>query len=160
MATTRAKPWDPGKPHKTDFSGHYFSTGGREVIRMSTHGMDGVIANLHSLNSGVREACQEITERSMNRLAELARQRVPVREGRLRESITERLSPGKLAFEVFCDPEVFARDGKPYYAPHVNFGTVFQAANPFLTSSAEEVFPEYETEIQQAVRDRITRTTR
>jgi hypothetical protein len=144
--------WNPPRPAKNVYSGRQFSTGGREVVRMSVHGIDGVVSNLYGAAGDVKERCQAAALRAMRRIAALARQRVPVRSGLLRRSITERLSDEGLAFEVYCDPAAFAAAKKPYYPPHVNYGTVRQAANPFLTGSAAEVWPDYNSDIRAAVR--------
>ena len=101
---------------------------------------------MQTLPSEAFEAVQKWAEEIALRLAERAKEVVPVRTGHLLESISPVFG------EDFDDPD---SDGSPRafepvqvvadtpYASFVEFGTSKMAAQPFLGPAAEELEPEF-----------------
>jgi len=85
-----------------------------------------------NLNDSGRQKIADALNKKGLRIVREAKQRAPVDTGRLRASITAEL------IERGDKPRVLVGSNVDY-APHVEFGTEKQAAQPFLRNSARQV---------------------
>lgn len=127
-------------------------------VRVS--GVTGLIANIYAADREVTRAVQRATKRAADDVEALAKQLAPVDTGRLKRSITKRVSPGGLTFEVFPDPAVFAGDNVQDYSPFVEFGTIHSPAQPFLFPAMEAIAPHYRRDVSDAVRRALRRAAK
>jgi HK97 gp10 family phage protein len=97
-------------------------------VKVTLEGMPRLRATL----SGIPETGRRVVQREVKRAAlnveAGAKRRAPVDTGRLRNSITHRVEPDGLSAVVGTNVE---------YAPHVEFGTRFQRAQPYLVPALE-----------------------
>jgi len=103
-----------------------------------TSRLPGIAAELQPrVSNAVKEGAE--------RVAESARQKVPVDSGELQNRITvERVAPAEYA--------VVAGDSEAFYAHFLEWGTSDHAAQPFLMPALEENRDEVAADVQQVLR--------
>src|SRR6058998_2438135 len=94
---------------------------------------------LQTLPPEIFERVQQVLMNGAVRVAERARELVPVRTGHLLASIRADLGEGEVEGETFSPVQVVADTS---YASFVEFGTSRMQAEPFLTPAVEEIEPE------------------
>jgi HK97 gp10 family phage protein len=144
-------------PQRKNTTNGRFSTGGRRIIDMRVTGMEGLIANIYSTDQACQAAVREAVARYGATTQALALQLVPFRTGLLYSSIRQYPTPSGLGVSVGCEPAVFAARRKPYYAPHIEYGTVHMRAQPFLGPAHRTASRMFRTELSAAIRDAINR---
>lgn len=121
----------------------------------------GVVANLYKADKHVQELVGNAQEYNARRTVTVGRRIAPASvpgsypgagTQRLRRSIGYRMSPKRLAWTVLCKPEIFAREGFPYYPLWVHEGTQNVVARPFLRQTYEILKPEYTRNVGNAVK--------
>jgi hypothetical protein len=124
--------------------------------KLSVRGQKAVIANMNNWRTNVLRRLRTHTAQTGVEVRDMAKTVSPYRTGRMRRSITLNLSPKGFAFEVFYDPQVFARDGEPYYAVFVELGTRLMPAWPTISWAYDINAPRYAA----GVRDILRRSSR
>lgn len=121
-------------------------------------GTAGVIRNLKKFGEDVLEEIRQATINNGYAAYTLARNICAVDTGRLRKSITldpEPVTPkGVFQIKLYYDPQLFREDEVPYYAPYVEFGTRFMAAQPAIGPAYDHIAPKYLSEVRQILRKR------
>lgn len=92
-------------------------------------GLSAVKKELRKLSAEARKAGKRAVNASARAVRDSARSRVPVKTGELKKSITTRVSRKGIGARVGTNDEA---------GPFVEFGTVRQAAKPFLFPAAEQ----------------------
>jgi len=115
------------------------------------------INNLYYADKKLQAEVREINERFGRESAELASELAPRRTGRLASSYTFRLSQNGRTVYIYSDPQVFFRDGQPYYAVFVEFGTATSPAQPHLTPAFREMLPYYQEDVSRAIQRALGR---
>ena len=99
--------------------------------------------DIKDYSKNVKSAYDQARERSLEIIGltaeKYAKEATPVRTGRLRNSITHEVD----AKDVYIGSNV-------EYAPHVEYGTIHQKAQPFLRPAATEHTSTYKRIIQDA----------
>lgn len=119
-------------------------------IQVTVENEGDIIRLMQTLPPEVFAKVQQVLKNGAIRLAERARELVPVRTGHLLASIRTELGEnieGQAAF----DPVQVVADTP--YASFVEFGTSRMKAQPFLTPAAEETEPEVLEEIDSVLRE-------
>jgi hypothetical protein len=80
--------------------------------------------------------------------------------GRFRRSITLRLSKDNLVYEVYYDRSVFIADGEPYYAPYIEYGTIWMAERPVLWTAWHETYATFNKELSEEIQKSLRRRER
>jgi HK97 gp10 family phage protein len=93
----------------------------------------------------IREGLAAAPHDEMSKVTERAKEIVPVRTGRLRNSIYRRKT-GFLSWEV---------GATMFYAGFVEFGTRYMRARPYLRPAVEEKMPEVREELKDALIEKI-----
>jgi HK97 gp10 family phage protein len=104
------------------------------------------IAGLRTLSAGLNEAINRGTGRAAHLMENLAKQLAPVLTGELRDSIHVEQGAGPADWVVVADAP---------HAVHVEYGTQYQAAQPFLTPAMEQI--DVELEIKRELQQLISR---
>lgn len=126
--------------------------GFRASGRLSVTGTKAVISNLRSWRRTVIRRLAVHTAATGAEIRDMAKTVSPYDTGRMMRSITLALSEQGLAFEVFYDPEHFARDGEPYYPVFVELGTRNMPARPTLGWAYEVNAPAYAAGVRAILR--------
>jgi HK97 gp10 family phage protein len=102
---------------------------------------EGLAAAPHELRVVANRVCDDM----MSEVTERAKEIVPVRTGRLRNSIY-RKKTGFLSWEV---------GATMFYAGFVEFGTRYMRARPYLRPAVEEKMPEIREELKDALMEKL-----
>ncbi len=103
-----------------------------------------IVRLMQTLPADIFERVQQVLMNGAVRIAERARELVPVRTGHLLASIRAELGNGEVEGETF-DPVRVTADTP--YASFVEFGTSRMEAEPFLGPATEEIEPEILEEV-------------
>lgn len=99
------------------------------------------MAGLATFLAGLEEAVEGGIDRGANYIADVERQLVPVDEGDLKDTI--RVEDGEAPTQrrvLAGDPSATKLDGRPVdYAPHVEYGTIDSAAQPFIGPAVQAI---------------------
>ena len=99
-----------------------------------------LISDLSEISSGLPDAVAEALEAEAEKIAQDAKQRVPVRTGNLRDSIevVPYNEPGFVGFRVVADARSLTGKYNAPYAHMVEYGSVHnEPARPFLVPALE-----------------------
>jgi HK97 gp10 family phage protein len=102
---------------------------------------EGLAAAPHELRVVANRVCDDM----MSEVTERGKEIVPVRTGRLRNSIY-RKKTGFLGWEV---------GATMFYAGFVEFGTRYMRARPYLRPAIEEKMPEIREELKDALMEKL-----
>ena len=110
-------------------------------LKFEITGLDKIRNALEGAPHSIRVAANRVADEEAPKIVERAKEIVPVRTGRLRNSIYWRKT-GFLGFEV---------GATMFYATFVEFGTRYIRARPYLRPAMQEKLPE----IREALKDAI-----
>lgn len=144
MPVTTGRVWTPPRARP--------GPGGDFITWVGVRNATGVVANFHAAQREVPDAVRVVIRTAARAHRKLAQSLAPYRTGRLKRSITSRLSEQGLAYTVFPDPEVFRREGQPPYFIFQEFGTIKMAAQPYLLPSYRTMAPIVRRDTAAAVR--------
>lgn len=121
---------------------------------VTVRGASGVVANIHARQREVGREIRATNREFAPRVRDRAREYAPRDTGNLEESLTYRLTPDELVFEVFHDPSFY--DDAPYYifmemGFHHHITGQF-IVRPHLFPAFEEERPAYQGAVSTAVR--------
>lgn len=116
-------------------------------LKMDIVGMDEVIGKLNKLDVGARVSVRNQVRKSANAIRKGAQMRVPVDSGKLKKSIRSSFSSDGFTAEIA--PRL------RYRAHFVEFGTVDQPAQPYMTPAWEAERQNYINGIKKAIKDSI-----
>lgn len=108
-------------------------------------GLDRIREGLAGAPHQLRAVANRVCDDEMSKVTERAKEIVPVRTGRLRDSIYRRKT-GFLSWEV---------GASMFYAGFVEFGTRYMRARPYLRPAVEEKMPEVREELKDALIEKM-----
>ncbi|WP_425203984.1 HK97-gp10 family putative phage morphogenesis protein [Priestia megaterium] len=117
-------------------------------MRIEVDGVEHLIANLEAYAREVDEDVADVVEETLYEIQANAKLRAPVDTGHLKRNIKVDVAPNRKSGSVYVDKEDVE------YVEHVEHGTRYQQAQPFLFPAAEEKRNDLNDEIQR----RINRT--
>lgn len=112
------------------------------MIRVRILGRDSLARKLADIEPTLRPALEREVKVAAVNIQNGARQRVPVRTGRLRNSVTHEITDDGLNAAIGSNVE---------YAPFVEFGTRRMRARPYLFPAFEEERPKYLARLKRAL---------
>lgn len=120
---------------------------------VTVRGTSGVVANIYAAQERVGREIRAANREFAPRVRDRAREYAPRDTGNLEESLTYRLSPDDLVFEVFHDPAFY--DAAPYYIYQelgfIHYQSGKFIVNPHLFPAWEEERPAYRGAISAAI---------
>lgn len=126
-------------------------------IQITCTGLDAVIADISVMNTKVLERVKEKIQESAERLKVGAEQRAPVASKTYSRGEGQEYAPGflkehiKITYKPIQFIAIVSYLGKAWYGKFVEFGTVDQAAQPFLGPAWQEEKPNFIKGVHEAV---------
>jgi HK97 gp10 family phage protein len=114
-------------------------------VALKITGLDRIKEGLAAAPHELRVVANRVCNEEMSKVTERAKEIVPVRTGRLRNSIYRRKT-GFLGWEV---------GATMFYAGFVEFGTRYMRARPYLRPAVEEKMPEVREELKDALIEKM-----
>jgi HK97 gp10 family phage protein len=114
-------------------------------VALKIIGLDRIREGLAEAPHELRVVANRIVDEGMSKVTGRAKEIVPVRTGRLRNSIYQKKT-GFLGWEV---------GASMFYAGFVEFGTRYMRARPYLRPAVEEKMPEIREELKDALMEKL-----
>lgn len=121
--------------------------------RLSVRGLSALIANFSRLDDKVKNRFKILVKVTGEEVKQLSFELAPKDTQFMADHIKLRITESGLVFEVYLDPEDFARAGLPYYPPFVENGTLDSPEQPFLSPAFEAIAPYFKADAVKIWRD-------
>ena len=109
------------------------------------------IDNTEAFMGSLRGAIMPVIQRTTEDIERIVKTTAPFRTGNLRRSYHLQLFPDQLRAQVGSDPAVAS------YAPHVEFGTKKQAAQPHLGPAGMSQRYDFTKNLRNAIEDTVVK---
>lgn len=113
------------------------------MIRFEITGVEAIAAGVRAKEQAYEAGGKAVIERYADFTVNLTRQLAPVDEGFLRDNVKRKLIREDMGFLAGWFSEDFIAAGKPFYALHVEFGTVHMPAQPSLFPAWDSLSPTF-----------------
>jgi hypothetical protein len=140
-------------------------------MELRIEGLPGTIANIYAADQAMQKAIIRGQKKSGEGQRDMTRDFAPESEPgtypgagskRLKRSVMVRFSAKGYTYEIYCDRDIFAQEGQPYYPPFVEHGTSDPSypAQPFLSPAHRASQPFVQKNIKDEVRKALKRRER